>query len=43
MNYKSKLSEKCQELGIQFPIYKDVGSKAAKDNIRLVFGVTITY
>ena len=31
------------EAGIQFPIYKDVGSKVAEDNIRLVFGVTITY
>lgn len=31
------------EVGIQLPIYKDVGGGASEDKFRLVFGVTITY
>ena len=31
------------EAGVQFPIYKDVGGKAAEDRIQLVFGTVITF
>lgn len=31
------------EGGLQFPIYQDVGSEAAEDDVRLVFGVTVSF
>lgn len=31
------------EVGMQLPMFQDIGRNAAEDSIRLVFGITITY